>query len=411
MGRYDMDEDTLIKMIRQRVGIGAGDISQGRGRGQNPALGGIDRIYTILEALRRRLAVALGRSGLGADVFSLPTAYENNPVMDYTPDRSYYPTLLYFSGGFTPPGGFGTFKYICISQNYSGSSGLDLRGSNDCKNWTRATAAGLVGLTNPAHPFVVATPGEAAAYRIYYWDTANLYTVAAMRTATSDDLVNWSNDAPLANGAYLPIVTGVSPDWNRGSYGPSTVLFNPAATNPAPGPGVNPFDYSYVLYFDATTGGVQDIGLGYSADGVTFDLYGQVFTFSANCWDATHVSSARVFQIPDGRWLMIYSGGDGASNHGIGMAVSADGLDWKRLSHDPMLARWPLHWRAERCYAAAVLTDFDNNFDNNGDSADIKMLVSGRQTIAGTAHYAMGYFHWPTLFTRDANKALIPQLV
>jgi len=396
---------SVEELLSNKVPLGDGDV------GRKGQFGGLDHLYNILQQMRRWIATG-GSGSLGGDIFSLPTVYTQNPVMDYTPDRSYYPTLLYFSGGFTPPGGFGTFKYICISQNYSGSSGLDLRGSDDFKNWTRATAAGLVGLTNPAHPYVVATPGAARAYRIYYWDTAQLYSIASIRTAESDDLVNWINDTALINGAFLPLVTGVVADWNRGSYGPGTVFYNPAASNPPPGPGVDPFDYTFTLYFDATTGGVQSIGLGYSADGVTFDAYGEVFKFNIDQWDASHVSSGRVFQIPDERWLMIYSGGDGASNNGVGLAISDDALVWKRLTYgQPMVGRDPLTWREERAYAAGILTDFSRAFAGAGDSAVIKMLVSGRQTIAGTAHYSMGYFYWPTLFTTDANKALLPLVV
>lgn len=370
--------------------------------------GGLLKLYLILDRMRRWInSIANGGSGgLGGNVFARPTLFSETPVMDFSPDRSYYPTLLHFPGGYTPPlPDTGTYKYVCVCQSYSGSSGLDLRGSNDFKSWTRlASATGLVGLTNPAHPFIVRTPGDVKAYRVYYWDTAQLYSASSIRTADSDDLVTWTNDTALLNGP-TPFITGVGPDWNRGSYGPGMVFFNPSASNTGP----DPFDYRYILFFDATTGGVQSVGLAVSADGITFDLHDEVFKYNSRGWDATHVSSFRMVQIPDGTWIALYSGGDGASNQGIGLAVSSDRLNWQRLTYAaPLVGLNPLTWREGRAYAAGVLADFSNSFKGAGDEAVIKMLVSGRSE---SGDYTMGYFYWPSLYTEDANNALIPTTV
>lgn len=393
MGSAEVQE---INRRLQNLSLSRQDVAE------NPRVGGGG--LQKLQAALVWLADQIGKGTIGGEAISIPTVFDQNPVMEYVDRRSYYPSLLYFPSGFSTPGG--TFKYLCVTQYASGSTGLDLRGSDDFKTWTPVTA--LVGLTNPAHPFVVRTPGAPHAFRLYYWDTANLYTVASIRTAVSNDLVNWTSDQALANGAF-PIITGVGGDWNRGSYGPSMVFYNPTASNPIPGPGVDPFDYSYTLYFDATTGGVQEIGLAYSADGVTFDLYGEVFKFAgAGNWDATHVATMRMIQLPDpdNRWLGFYSGGDGGVIDGVGLAVSVDRINWDRISLAyPLIGRKPLQWNEERAYAVGVLADFDSKFGSDGDSAEIKILVSGRSS-AGI--YSEGYFYWPSLFTTDINKVVIP---
>jgi len=394
--------DEIQKLIRNPVPLGSQDLAHG-----HPAQGGgLLQIYTILSKLRQwvaRVAANASSGGLGGNVLARPTLYPGSPVMDFSPDRSYYPTLLYFPSGYTPPPpDTGSFKYVCICQNYSGSTGLDIRASNNFVAWTRlAAVTGVIGLTNPAHPFILRTPGEAKAYRIYYWDTSQLYSVASIRTADSDDLVTWTNDTPLANGAP-PFITGVSPNWNRGSYGPASVFYNPAATNT----GSNPFDYSYALFFDATTGGVQSIGLAYSADGVTFNLYSEVFKYNTAGWDTSHVATARFIQIPAGDWLMFYSGGSGSANQGVGLARSSDRINWERLTYAaPLIGLDPLTWRGERAYATAVLADFDNAFAGAGDEAVIKLLLSGRSS---GGNYTMGYAYCRTLYTNDANNAVIP---
>jgi len=46
-------------------------------------------------------------------------------------------------------------------------------------------------------------------------------------------------------------------------------LYNPDAANT----GSNPFDYTFVMYYDGTTGGTESIGLGYSSDGILWNGY------------------------------------------------------------------------------------------------------------------------------------------
>ena len=344
-----------------------------------------------------------GPGGTGGLILALPEEYGFNPVLNPPTDRAYYPTLLYFPAGFDVGGTL--YKYLCIhAGDVDAGGGLLLDGSQDFKTWVQLNGGNpLVGLPASAHhPFVLQT--GPSAFRLYYWNSSTLYTVAAIRTAVSTDLINWTSDQPLQNGA-TPIVTGVFPNWNRGSYGVGHAFYNPTASNT----GTNPFDYSYVIYFDGTTGAFESYGLGYSADGVTFELWGLVLDHGSTVfgnaipWDASYATFGQIFQTPLGKWMMFYSGGKSASHEGVGVAVSDDRLHWTKLSvYSPLLAPVAGTWRDNRCYAVGILTDFTNRFSGAGDEADMKMLVSGR---SASGDYTCGYFNVPYMYA-DVREAL-----
>ena len=79
-----------------------------------------------------------------------------------------------------------------------------------------------------------------------------LYNVDELHTADSVDGAAWANDQSVTQDTTYQLVSGVSPEWNRGTYGPVDVLYNPSAINPGTD---SPFDYTYAMYYDATTGG------------------------------------------------------------------------------------------------------------------------------------------------------------
>jgi len=325
-------------------------------------------------------------------VLVTPEEYSANPVLTHVTDRAYYPTLLYFKSGFTVEGN--AYKYICIHSNDVGVGGLIMSGSNDFKVWTDLNSGNpLVGLPVAAHHPIVVQTG-ASAFRLFYWDSNLLYTVAAIRTAVSTDLINWSSDAPLQNGS-TPFITEGDLDWNRGSYGACHVIYNPTASNT----GAHPLDYSYAMYFNATSGGKESMGLAYSADGVTFNLYGELLPTieeSVTPWDGTYQTWGSIIRTPLGQWCMFYSGGTTASYQGVGLALSTDGLNWHRVTvNAPTLGLKTGTWREQRCYAVSVIADFEDRFAGCGDDADVKMLVSGKNA-AGV--YACGYFKIPNMY-------------
>ncbi|MGA9350074.1 MAG: hypothetical protein WBW48_14905 [Anaerolineae bacterium] len=155
----------------------------------------------------------------------------------------------------------------------------------------------------------------------------------------------------------VPIVTGIWPNWNRGSYGPADVLYQPGASNSGT-------DWTFTLYYDGTTGGTESLGLAFSSDGITWTGYdgnsdGKADpvlqgTFQSGDWDYNYVSRATIIKNSSSSYEMWYSGGNNTMSHGIGYATSTDGITWTRQSRifhkDDGVA-----WRSDRTYCPMVI--------------------------------------------------------
>lgn len=298
--------------------------------------------------------------------------YSGNPAFDPAA-KAYYPTVAQVSSS-------------DYRMWYGSDSGVGYATSSDgISSWTEVQNP-VSGLTNAAHPHVEYYPdgftcGASTCYfRIWYWDETQLYAVASIRYAESVDGMTWVNDQAVSGN----IITGVDGDWNKGSYGPIDVLYNPDASNT----GTNPFDYSFAMYFDGTDGAFEEIGLGYSSDGKSWTLHDKVFPRgnagawgNTDDWDSSYATFGTIIKESDGNWHMWYSGGQAASSEGIGYATSSDGLTWTRSANNPIFHKNDgVAWRNARTYTPAVIQD-------NGPA--YKMWFGGRDTAAG--NYAVGY--------------------
>ncbi|MEM3365778.1 MAG: hypothetical protein QXM93_05095 [Candidatus Methanomethyliaceae archaeon] len=313
--------------------------------------------------------------------------YSKNPVFD--PDiRAYYPCVIYDANSFSGHGE--SAKYKMWFNSYNNIYTIWLAYSNDGITWNLYNSP-VSGLSSSAgHPWVLYFPGGFSGknngnnpssatmyYRIWYWDTTKLYTVEAIRYAESSDGLNWYNDQPLQNGV-VPIITGADPDWNKGSYGPACVLYNPSASNS----GTN---WTFMMYYDGTPGNNESIGVGFSSDGVIWTGYDKngdgkadpVLTGSGSGWDENYVYSCTVLKIGS-TYHMLYSGGVKGTNEGIGYATSSDGLTWTKDPNNPIFhISDGLVWRNNRTYNPAVV-EVEGTF---------KMWFTG---VSGS-NYAIGY--------------------
>ena len=224
------------------------------------------------------MAVPVSANGGSATLYvSKWTEHAANPVFDPA-EKAYYPTIL--------------FDGTTYRMWYADGTGIRYTTSGDGITWAGGVSA--TGLTNANHPLVEYIGGQ---YIMWYWDTSQLYSINAIRYAESTNGTTWTGDQAITGN----IITGVAGDWNRGSYGPIDVLYNPTATNT----GANPFDYSFAMYFDATTGGVEEIGLGYSSDGKNWNLYGKVLPKgSSSDWDSSYATFGTIIKDADGKWHM-----------------------------------------------------------------------------------------------------------
>jgi len=305
-----------------------------------------------------------------------------NPTYDpiISTEKAYFPSVLKI--------GSSDYRMWYQSNSTPSNSTIAYATSVNGLSWTLSTntVSGLL-LNNAGHPHVEFTDNK---FRIWYWNTATPYGNAAMHYAESVDGITWTNDSAITGN----LITSVSGQWNSGSYGVVDIIINTAPTNM----GTNPFDYAYAMYYDATSGGYEQIALGYSADGVAWTRYGTGPVLPRGLigsWDSGYATVGTV--IHDGTlWEMWYSGGISASNEGIGYATSTDGLTWTKNSANPFMSKSDgVLWRNNRTYTPSVIKDGDT----------YKMWFTGRDIATG--NYAIGYstLAVPLLLTTPVSSA------
>ncbi|MFA5830513.1 MAG: hypothetical protein WC878_01655 [Candidatus Paceibacterota bacterium] len=292
--------------------------------------------------------------------------YPTNPL--YNPiisaEKAYFPSVLKM--------GENDYRMWYQSNSAPSNSTIAYATSSDGLSWTLATNAvqGLIQ-NNAGHPHVEFAGNK---FRIWYWNTVSPYTNNAMHYAESVDGITWTNDAAITGN----LITSAGGQWNSGSYGAVDVLVNDTPTNA----GTNPFNYRYAMYYDATSGGYEQIALGYSADGIAWTLFGTGPVLpkgSAGSWDSGYATVGTVIKTGT-TWEMWYSGGISASNEGMGYATSADGLAWTKSAGNPFMSKNDgVLWRNNRTYTPSVIKD-GNNY---------KMWFTGRDNATG--NYAIGY--------------------
>jgi uncharacterized repeat protein (TIGR01451 family) len=317
--------------------------------------------------------------------------YGSNPIYDPVDHRTYYPCVLYEPNKFSGHGASYYYKMWYADYSSVGTYKEAVTYSDDGVNWTAPVE--MQGMSaNGYHAKILYIPEGYGAgpyyYKIWYWDSVMSYSINDLRTADSADGVNWVNDQILTQDGASPLVTGVSPDWNRGSYGPVAMLYNPSASNS----GSDPFDYTFTMYYDGTTGGVEVIGLGYSADGNHWTRYGNnpvLDLGGGGEWDSNYVTNGSVIPGDDGIWRMWYSGGQTSAHQGIGYATSPDGISWSRDPGNPLYSvNDGVAWRDDRCYTPSVFYDADG-FSGHGDVSLFKMWFTGQDQA--TSNRTIGY--------------------
>jgi len=271
--------------------------------------------------------------------------------------KAYYPCVIYDEASFSGHGSSAPYKmWYGTSSNQTG-----LATSSDGITWTDQGVVLSAGyhttVKYDSAGFTGSGPNVGTMYyRAWYWNPSALYSVDAIGYAESANGELWTNVQTCKNGV-VPIVLNISGRWNRGSYGPCDVLITPGASNTGT-------DWVFSLYYDGTTGGDEAIGLGFSSDGITWTGYDPdndgvanpvlTGTFVIGDWDRDYVSRATILKTA-GSYQMWYSGGDNAMNHGIGYAISPDGLHWTRADQPIFHKSDGVAWRDNRTYCPSVL--------------------------------------------------------
>lgn len=287
--------------------------------------------------------------------------YASNPV--YTDGgRAYYPTIIK--------------EVDTYSMWYASDSGIRKTTSTDGISWT--APVGCSGLTNANHPLVKKI---GSSYRMWYWDSAaSIYSISALRCATSSNGVVWTDDQVLTQDDTYKLITGAGAGWNRGSYGPGDVIYNSGGSDYLDD--TNIWNNKYLIYYMATNGSNEYIGLAYSANGEHWKRYGDNPVLNPCTetddpsvgWDYRSVGYPTVIKDTDG-WHMWYSGGPN-TNYGMGYAWSVDGINWTKDVDNPIFHKDDgVDWRDDRTYTPVVIGN--------------QMWFSGKDIETGV--YAIGY--------------------
>ena len=299
------------------------------------------------------------------------TAWSDSGIVYTAPSGdTYYPSVIFNTNG------FGTGNPFYKMWYSDGSGAVYVVTSTNGTSWgSMATATGLGG---DAHHVQVlydalcfgASPCNASSvkYKIWYWDTnASVYSIDAISYAESNDGINWSNDQAVTQDATMQLVTGAGIGWNRGSYGPVFLFYQPGASNS----GTEPWNYSYVMYYDGTDGSSEITGLAYSSNGLNWIAYSGnpvLNKGSGPTWDCDDSAYGTIYQATDG-YHFWYSGGGGDNglgscasgapvSQGIGLASSSDGKSWTKDSNNPIFHITDgVSYRNARVYTPSVVND------------------------------------------------------
>ena len=269
---------------------------------------------------------------------------------------AYYPSMLYDLHGFGVPGPANYAMW------YTDGTGAAYRAtSSNGTAWSApVTLTGLAGRVHHVQVLYSANHfgrgPSGPSYRMWYWDIgAPLYDISAMATAESTDGINWVNNTALTQDASAQLVTGAGVGWNRGSYGPINLFYQPSAANT----GSDPWGYSYTMYYDGTDGSREQTGLAYSADGVFWKAYNgnPVLSISASpAWDSNDAVYGTIYRDAMG-FHYWYSGGVSSPSEGIGYAFSSDGKAWTKNSTPIFRTSDGVAYRSSRIYTPSVIDD------------------------------------------------------
>jgi hypothetical protein len=289
------------------------------------------------------------------------TAWSDQGIIYTAPTGSaYYPSVIFNSTHFGGASSAPTYKMWYTDGN-DVNGGVFLITSSNGTTWSTPTT--MLGIPSPgayhiqviydANNFGLGTGGPS--YRMYYWIGNLHYSLSDVYTTQSVDGINWTNAAPLTQDASAQLVTGAGTGWNRGSYGPIQLFYQPSAANT----GNNPWNYKYVMYYDGTDGSMEETGLAYSIDGLHWEAYSgnPVLAVSPSpAWDSNDAVYGTVYRDLQG-FHYWYSGGVSSPNDGIGYAFSTNGETWVKNTNTVFDISDGQTYRNERTNTPSIIDD------------------------------------------------------
>jgi len=213
------------------------------------------------------LGLLLVPSGAEAPEGLPPVVFDHQypHALPISADRAYYVRVLRSPSGFHD--GTGLRDFVAY---YGDGDGMSCAFSDDGISWDNEKE--VTGIAANGYHVVCALEAPDR-LRILYWDPDvpnQPYAMAGLRTAVCNpqaDSSVFTEDAVCTGNL---VTEGTEAVWNRGHYGPSFLWYNPKPTSITG----KPFTWRYAMFFIASTGGNDSLGLGHSDDGLDWQLYG-----------------------------------------------------------------------------------------------------------------------------------------
>lgn len=288
-----------------------------------------------------------------------------NPYSQKELSADYCPAIIYDKDAFSSHGHVANYKMW-----HEGPEGIALSCSMNGLNWE------LLGKTNlnGTHPVVVYDKNGFEDgkyfYKIWYWTGVGGTAPDVIQHSHSVDGIVWSSPVSVTQDKEYPLVTGNPDDLFFSLYGPGFLMYNPSPTFNEN----NPYSYPYVMFYDAVSSLPRDIestGLAYSKDGVHWKRYYSepILVPSENFeeWDSTNIFRPYVIKHGEqGFYSMFYCGSNRTKaadtalsyGHGIGYALSLDGIHWIKYDLNPLLSCFEgTEWRNGRTYRPSIDLD------------------------------------------------------
>lgn len=181
----------------------------------------------------------------------------------------------------------------------------------------------------------------------YMWYSGTSYNLNEKNIgfATSEDGMTWNKhpENPV-------IKVGVFGEWDYDRVNAPSVLYDKS-------------DNTWKMWYAGVSiyNGGYSIGYATSPDAVHWTKYGDLYVFDSaghpDYFDGYSVLSPEVVK-KDGKFHMWYAGNGGIASNQIGYAVSDDGIQWRRVSEDPVLRVGPEgSWDEGETVSPAIIID------------------------------------------------------
>jgi predicted GH43/DUF377 family glycosyl hydrolase len=238
--------------------------------------------------------------------------YTSNPILS-KPEN-----IIMSSGIFLPKVMFINNMYYMWYNMSTSQGGVGFATSFDGKKWEHQSkqsiiAVGESGSWDGTAVGIGAIIYENGLFKMFFnaYDQTKKFRIGY---AFSSDGLHWQkHSSPVFEGASI---------WNFSTVS-SAIIKN---------------DSGYFLYYSARPISSNDyvIGMAFSKDGMKFqDTYNKPVMYPTQTWEAKSIYWPSIIKDKD-QYIMIYMNGSGGTKSAFGIAKSIDGIQWQKLSSNPV---------------------------------------------------------------------------